>query len=142
MATPTVDTKIWLAIREHLETLVPSQPAEFLWPGENETVPEIGMEVTFFPNRPQRHYLGSAEPSYRQGMLQIGLMTRPGAVHHETFAREIAGDIADHFPADHRMTYANIVVRVRETPVPGPSFRDDRRNRWITPTTVYWHTEA
>lgn len=143
MATPTVETKIWLALRARLSSLVLSPVVPVLWPAELVTLPSgTALEVTHLPNRPQRRYLDGAEPSYRQGILQIGVLTIPGAAQHQAVAAEIAGDVAGHFPADLRMPYLDVAARVSEAPALGNSFRDDKRARWVTPVTVRYHLEG
>lgn len=143
MATPTVETKIWLALRNHLASLVLSPAAPFIWPAESVTIPQgTSLEVTHMPNRPVRRYLGSDEPDLLRGILQVGVLTIPGFSQHQTVATEIAGDVAGHFPKDARMTYDDIVVRISEKPETGQSFRDEKRARWVTPVTIRYHTEA
>ena len=117
--------------------------ASILWPGEAVSLPDgTSIEATHLPNRPQRLYLDGAEPSYRRGILQLGVLTKPGAANHQTFATEIAGDVAGHFPADLRMPFDDVVVRVSEAPAVGSSFHDPKRARWVTPVSVRYHTEA
>ena len=142
MATPTVETKIWLALRNHLASLVLNPAVPFIWPAEATTIPHgNSLEVTHMPNRPQRQYLGSDEPPYRQGILQVGVLTVPGFSQHMSVAMEIAGDVAGHFPKDSRMTYSDVVLRVSEDPQVGQGFRDEKRARWVTPVTIRYHTE-
>ena len=141
MATPNVETKIWLALRTRLAGLTLSPAATVLWPGEDASIPSgTAIEVIHQVNRPGRLFMGSTSPHQRQGILQLGVLTVSGASHHETQVREIAGDIADHFPADLSMTTHGVTVRVTEAPEVGGSFRDDKRARWVTPISIRWET--
>src|SRR5690554_1305869 len=100
MATPTVNTRIWLALRNHLADLVLTPVLPILWPGTNVTLPSSGraLEITHLVNRPDRRFIGSYEPHDRRGILQIGVLSIPSANEHaETAVREIAGTIAAHF---------------------------------------------
>lgn len=142
MATPTVETKIWLALKGRIDSMVLDWPHTILWPGRIVSLPDgIGLEVTYMPNRPLRRYLASDEPSYRRGILQIGVLVKPG-VSNPAYPQEIVGDVADHFPADQPMTYSDITVKVSEDPQVGGGFYDAKRNRFVTPISIRYHVEA
>lgn len=141
---PTIETKIWLALRGRVESIVLSQPLPVLWPGQTIGLPaENALEVAHMVNRPARRFIGSDEPHDRRGILQIGLLsTLSNNVHAETVVRQIAGTIADHFPADLKLTYADVLVRIYEAAEVGTSFKDEARNRNITPVSIRWQTWA
>ncbi|WMT85566.1 DUF4128 domain-containing protein [Pelagibacterium sp. 26DY04] len=142
MATPTVETKIWLAIKARIDTLSLSQPHTTIDGDRPETLPNgMVIEVMYRPNRPQRRYLDGGDPPFRQGFVQLGLMFRPGDTSRP-HSQEMAGDIAGHFPADLPMRYGGITVKVSEAPEVGGGFLDDERQRFVTPITVRWKTEA
>src|SRR5690554_582616 len=115
MATPTTHTKIWLALRARVTSLVLSPVVPVLWPGEDQDLPTgSALEVIHMLNRPRRLFQGAGEPHQRLGILQLGLLTVSGPDHHEDAVREIAGDIADHFPDGLHMTAHGLTVKVTE----------------------------
>jgi hypothetical protein len=144
MPNPTIETAIWKALRARMESLSLTPAATIIWPADVTPLPDgTSVEVTHLPNRPQRRYLADADPSYRQGILQAGVMTKPQSnPEHLSVATEIAGRIAEHFPSGLRMTFQGIVVRVSEAPAIGSGFHDLKRMRWVTPVSIRYHTEA
>lgn len=136
---PAIETSIWLALRARLEGLVLSPALPILWPGENETLPAGNcLEVTHFPNRPDRPMVGSDASQIMQGFLQVAVLTIPGAPHHETVAREIAGTVADHFATDLRLTHGDVTLRITRRPDIARGLRNAERARWLTPISVYY----
>lgn len=139
---PSIETSIWLALRARVETLVLSPAIPIIWPGEGTSIPTgNSIEVTHFPNRTNRLFINSGKHQY-QGILQLGLLTVPGPAHHETVAREIAGTIAAHFPADLRLAYSSISVRITKRPDVSRGLRDTERSRWLTPVSIYYECFA
>lgn len=144
MATPSTETKIWLALRSRVESLVLDPTLQILWPGQNVDLPSgNALEVTHLVNRPSRQFIGSNEPHDRRGILQIGVLSLPSTNEHaETVVREIAGRVGNHFPTDHRLAYADVLVRIYEAPEVGSSFKDDQRSRVVTPISIRWRCYA
>lgn len=168
MASPTVDTKIWLALRARVETLLPwvlatgfwedsgfwrttdidapglKEALPILWPGQNVDMPSgNALEVTHLVNKPNRRFIGSNDPHDRMGILQIALLsTFSGNAHAETVTRDVAGTIAEHFATDLRLSYADVMVRIYEAPEVGTSFKDEARSRVVTPVSVRWQCFA
>lgn len=142
MASPTINTQIWLALRNHMADLVLTPVLPILWPGRNVDLPSgNALEVTHLVNRPSRQFIGSNEPHDRRGILQIGVLSLPSTNEHaETVVREIAGQVGNHFPTDARLTYADVMVRVYEAPEVGTSFKDDQRGRVVTPVSIRWQS--
>lgn len=144
MATPNIETMIWLALRGRVESLVLSPSLPVLWPGQGASLPAGRcIEVFHLVNRPVRPFLASGDPHERMGILQLSVVSPiSSSEHYETVVREIAGDIADHFPPDLRMTYGDVTVRVSEAPEVAQSYKDQGRNRYITPVSVRWYCFA
>jgi len=136
---PSIETSIWLALRARVESLVLSPALPVLWPGEEEALPAGNcLEVTHFPNRPDRQMVGSDASQLMQGFMQVAVLTVPGAPHHETVAREIAGTVADYFATDLRLTHGDVTLRITRRPHVSRGLRDTERARWLTPISVYY----
>ena len=143
MATPTIETQIWTALRTRMAALVLSPVVPVLWPGEDETLPNGScFEVSFLPNNTDRLFQKGTDPHRYFGILNIGVLTVPGASYHLTYAQELAGDVAGHFPADLAMYYSDVTVKVMKQPSIGGGFRDEARARWLTPVTVEYECFA
>lgn len=124
MATPTVETAIWLALRGRIETIPGAMP--MAWPNEAFTPPRDAngvsvpyLRIDMIPNTTQRVFIGSTDPHRYRGILQIGVMARLN--QNLAVGMEIAGDVADHFPADLRLTAHDVTVRVTSHPSLGPA---------------------
>lgn len=144
MATPNVNTQIWLALRARVASLALTPALPIIWPGQNMDLPSVRcIEVVNMVNRPDRRFIGSNDPHDRMGILQIGLLSLPSKSEFaETTTREIAGDIADHFNVDAALRYQGVDVRFYEAPEVGTSFKDEARSRIVTPISVRWRTFA
>ncbi|WP_371870947.1 phage tail terminator-like protein [Pelagibacterium lentulum] len=116
-----------------------------LWPARLKELPkEWCLEITHLVNRPGRVFIGSDAPHQRLGILQIGLLTEINSKYDDQLSRltELAGNIADHFPTDLRMSYGGVSVRVTEAPEVATSFKDEKRSRIVTPVSVRWQAWA
>jgi len=144
LATPNLQTKLWLALRAKVETLVLTPALPVLWLSEDVTLPAGNcLEISYQPNRPDRLLLKGSAPHERLGILQLGLLTPYASTsHRETVIREIAGDVADHFVVDEALTYLDITVKVYEAPEVAQTFKDEARQRLVTPIIVRWRCYA
>lgn len=136
MANPTVETSIWQALRRQVEALPLSIPA--IWPGETESSAARHMLVTTITAPPARVLIGPGKHD-RVGTLQIMLRTPLSGLRHEV-EQEAAGVIAEHFPADLRMRFGDVCVRVTAAPEVSDGFRDE--GFWATPVRVRWQSFA
>lgn len=119
MATPTTETAIWLALRGRVESLVLSPVYPVAWPNESYQ-PAAGvpyLKVEHIPNRTLRAFIGSDDPHHYRGILQIGVMTKLN--QNVAVGLEVAGDIADHLPADLKLTAYGVTVRITAHPSVG-----------------------
>lgn len=137
----TVETAIWQALNARVQSmsLTPSVPVVF---PKQDAPDSRHIIVSWMPNRNQRRAVGSNSAHIRPGILQLSLMSPiPGqAVEVET---EIAGQIAAHFPADLRMSFGGVTVRVTQAPDVATAFRasdvggSNRDGKfWHTPVSV------
>lgn len=123
---PTVETSIWLALRARVASLALSPVLPVNYPNEAFTPPATGyLRVTWIPNTTRRLFTGSTAPHERLGLLQIDVMAKLN--QNAAVAMEIAGIVAEHFPADLRMTAHGVTCRVTKAPsvampMPGDAF--------------------
>ena len=140
MATPTVETAIWLALRGRVESLVLSPVYPVAWPNESYQ-PAAGvpyLKVEHIPNRTLRAFIGSDDPHHYRGILQIGLMTKLN--RDLAVGLEVAGDVADHFPADLKLTAHGVIVRI--TAHPGVGLPQPQATHLMIPVSVEYETWA
>lgn len=137
MATPTVETAIWSALKARIAS-IPSAPA-IAWPNETMlTKPPTYLTVELIPNRTLRRFIGSNDPHQYRGILQIGVMTKLN--EQLGIAIERAGDVADHFPADLLLTSNGVTVRITSHPSVGPS--QPQTTHLMTPVSIEFESWA
>lgn len=141
----TVEKDIELALltrAEYVHGLVaPSLPVS--WPNKSFTPPSDGspyLEVRILPNQNLRPFLGSAEPSYRQGILQFNYLSPYDA--GPSSGTELAGQIALGFPADFVMREGGVKVQVQRTPDVGTAVPNPNGTKWLVPVSVYYEVFA
>jgi hypothetical protein len=136
----TIQTKIGIAIQNRVASLPGSFPV--LWTDDAPASPPVAsgqpapyIEAHHEPNRTVRRFLGSTDPHERPGLLLLTLCwplakvgTGSGKTHKDAI-REIAGKIAEHFPADLCMPFQGVSVRVTGAPSVLGSYRDDHYMR-------------
>lgn len=134
--TPTIQTKITQAIQARVATCLPAYPKVWtdgevtdLPTANNQPAPYI--ECHHEPNRTIRHFIGSNDPHEYPGLLLLTLCwplakvgTGSGKTHKDAI-REIAGKIAEHWPADLTLHQDGIRVRVTGAPSVLGAYRDD-----------------
>lgn len=120
---PSIETKIAEAIRARVASLPMASTYQIVWTdgplpsGQTSYTPtptQRYLRCTWTPNQTQRQFIGSNDPHRRPGVLQIdvmGLKTQASAV-----AREVAGQVAQHFPADMKLSFGGVKVRVMHDP--------------------------
>lgn len=151
MTTPTIETKISQAIQARVATCLPAYPK--VWTdGEPVALPTAGgqpapyIECHHEPNRTVRRFIGSNDPHERPGLLLLTLCwplakvgTGSGKTHKDAI-REIAGEVAAHFPADLAMDFQSVRARVTAAPSVLGAYRDDHYLR--TQVRVEWQAFA
>ncbi len=123
---PSIETRIFEAIKARVEALPMASSYDVAWTsGETTLVNGSGspytpvptkryLRCTFTPNATQRPLIGSRERNTRPGILQIDVM---GTVAQGAgVAREAAGQLAQHFPADRKLTFMGTKVRITKDP--------------------------
>lgn len=136
---PSIETSIWLTLKARVQALVLSPVLPVAWPNESFSKPAGGyLRVTHVPNLNRRLFLSGSDPHQRLGLLQVDVfMPRNQNV---AVALEVAGKVAAHFPADLRMAYGDVTVRVQSAPTVAQPIDDD--THLLVPVTVQIETFA
>lgn len=112
----TIESSIEVALfTQVLEMDLTGEP-RIAWPNVSFT-PVVGVshiKVDHFPNRNTRTLIKGSAPHTRQGILQFTVVTplNGGA----TVATNLAGEIAEHFPADLALYDDGVKVRIQQAP--------------------------
>lgn len=115
----TIEEKIEAALFGHARVMSVTGSPPLAWP--NVTFPEDGatkpstyIEVKLLPNNNTRVVSKGSGPHFRQGILQFVVRTplRVGP----TVATTIAGEIAEHFPADLDLFEDGMRLRIQQAP--------------------------
>jgi hypothetical protein len=123
---PSIETKIFQAIKARVESLPMAATYDIVWTtGDNAFETGAGtsytpsptkayLRCTWTPNATQRQFIGSKDPHRRPGILQIDVMGTKAL--GSGVAHEVAGQVAQHFPADMRLRFMDVKVRVLRDP--------------------------
>lgn len=133
---PTVETKIWLALKDRIETLPNAVPVAY--PGDMFTPPNGPWIAVGRVTQPPRRMLVKAGPHDRAGTLTLSYVAPMGLALASY--EEKAGIIASHFGTDLTMTYEDVTVRITGSPHVAEGYQDD--GLWRTPVNVRWQSYA
>lgn len=116
---PTVPENIETALFDRALTLSITGDPPLAWPNipfpdEGEDKPTTFIEVRHFPNNNTRLALKGSDPHMRQGILQFTIFTPRNEGYD--LATTLAGEIADHFPADLALFEDDVRVRIQRAP--------------------------
>jgi hypothetical protein len=152
---PTTETSIWLALKARVQSLpapvnFPAQTGRVDWPGVPFTKPHANgqaapyLECRLLPNTAQRVFIGSSDPHRRMGILQLTYMhpivlANATNVDWQAQFSQIGGAIAEHFPADLRMTFEDVTVRVEKAPDVSQAFVDEAW--WRVPVSIRYRND-
>ena len=116
---PATQTTDWLALQGHISKLVTSPLMQVFEPGEIFTAPTDAtgpapyILVSDVTNDPVRGGI-SGVPSIRSGTLMLTVMWPIARSVTHPQLREIAGQIAAHFPEDQCMSFGPSRLRVTQ----------------------------
>lgn len=112
----TTETLIMEALFARLGTLVFAPAMPIAWPNVAFTPPADHryLRVQFVPNVANRMMISSDGTHQLLGLLQVSVYWTKG--QGESAAREIAGQIAAHFPADLTLASGGTNVRITKRP--------------------------
>lgn len=126
MSVPSIETRIFEAIKARVASLPMASSYDIVWTaGDNLMETGSGasyapsptkryLRCTWTPNATQRRFLKGTDPHQRMGVIQIDVM---GLKSQSTgVAREAAGQVAAHFPADQPMRFMGAQLRVMKAP--------------------------
>jgi len=121
---PSIEATDWLALRSRIDTLVTDpamtafDPGAIVTPPSDANGPLPFILLSDVPNDPQRIGIsrrGSAGVDHiRSGTLMLAVQWPIARAISHIQLREIAGQIAAHFPADTCMTYGPSRLRVTQ----------------------------
>ncbi|WP_293921145.1 phage tail terminator-like protein [Sphingobium sp. UBA5915] len=122
---PSIETTDWLALRSRVDTLITDPVIPIYDPGALVTPPKDGSNnplpfilLSDATNDPQRIGLSSrgihGVDHIRTGTLMLTLQWPIARDVSHAQIKEIAGQIAAHFPADACMTYGQSRLRVTQ----------------------------
>lgn len=123
------ETKIMRALLDHMEEFATDLPIS--WPGVAFTPPSDSngplpyLAITFIPNGAERRFIGSTDPHRFIGMLQVSVFWPKNK--GEVAPRNVAGAVADHYPADMRLVNGSVTVRITNRPDVAPMLVEDAR---------------
>lgn len=136
---PTIETKIWIALKARMSALVLSPVHPVAWPNEAfspptnpDGSPKGYLRVNHIPNINNRLFLNGANPHQRLSLLQIDVFEKIN--EDASVAIELAGLVAAHFPADLKMIFQGVGSRVTRAPEVAQSIPDG--SYLMTPVTV------
>jgi len=136
----TIDEAIKAALTAQIEALELTDDPPIAWPNEHFEAPNPPapyIDVDFIPNRNTRLVLGSA-PHLRQGILQLTVKV-PINTGTET-ADELAGSIAEQFPADLTLFEDDIKVRIQQAPDVLPGSKSANSVWWETVVSIRYES--
>jgi hypothetical protein len=142
---PTIAESIEAALFAHTLTLDVTGDPPLAWPNttfpeEGEAKPATYVEVIHLPNRNTRYFMNGGDPHLRQGILQLTIFT-PLLVG-PTPATTLAGEIAEHFPADLALFEDDIKVRIQKAPDIIAADKTDDDVSWSARCDVYYEVYA
>lgn len=133
----TIEEKIERALLAHVALLdldpdVPLALPNVPFPPQGQDKPPTYIEVLHFRNANRRLFLKGSAPHLRQGILQLTVITPLNRGPQD--ATELAGQVAEHFPADLDLFEDGVRVRIQQAPdVMAPDKTDVS---WDVPVSV------
>jgi hypothetical protein len=137
MAFATPEAKIEAALLGRLAALTLTPAIAVAWPGQTfpaagQTKPDNYLRVEHGAVAKTRPFLSTT--SRQRGNLFVSACLKLGT--STTAATDIAGKIADHFPADHEETVEGVSIRITQRPEVQGGYRDETDQRWRVPVVI------
>jgi hypothetical protein len=117
MTIATIETSIREAIAARVATIPVADQFPIVWTDEPSYSPDAStpyLRCSLFFNTTRRLFLNGADPHQRLNLLQIDVMAKRSWTGVQ--ATQVAGQIAQHFAADTRMTFGDVTARVTAAP--------------------------
>lgn len=139
---PSVETKIWMAIRERINSI----PLDFdkAWPAEAFATSYAGEKLLPFLRigsvsvAPVPVFIEHGKRHIRTGTIIITLVHPMGQL--SSVYDEHAGQIAQHFRDGTMMDYDGVCVKITAQPHVQPGYEDN--GYWQVPISIPWRTFA
>lgn len=136
MASIRTETKIADALKARLAALTFSPVLQIAWPNVDFTPPSgTYLRVDDLRNTTDRVVISNGGPHRQQGIMQVTVMAPVNS--GENAALEIAGQIADWFMAEPRLSFTGGSVRITKRP-DIVSLKSPDGTRWQLPVSVSW----
>jgi len=121
-----------------IEASPPIAWPNFKFPADGEEKPATYIEARLLPNNNTRIVMKGSGPHLRQGILQFTVRTplNVGA----TPATTMAGEIAEHFPADLDLFEDGIRVRIQQAPDMTQAEPTDDEVSWAVRVDIRYET--
>ncbi|MGN6538944.1 MAG: phage tail terminator-like protein [Mesorhizobium sp.] len=117
MSTATIQTAMREAVAARVATIPVVDQFPIVWTDEPSYSPDAStpyLRCSLFYNTTRRLFLNGADPHQRLNLLQIDVMAKRSWTGKQ--ATQVAGQIAQHFAADTRMTFGDVICRVTAAP--------------------------
>jgi len=127
---PSTQTNDWLALKSRVDTLVITpalktfDPGAIVTPPSDATGPAPFILLSDVTNDPVRVGINRSVPHVRSGTLMLAVQWPVARAVSHTQLKEIAGQIAAHFPADTCMSYGASRLRVTTDASALPAYVD------------------
>jgi len=127
---PAIETTDWLALKRHIDTLVTDpvmlrfDPGAIVTPPKDALGPAPFILLSDVVNDPVRMGINRSVPHIRSGTLMLAVQWPIARAVTHTQLKEIAGQIAAHFPADTCMSYGPSRLRVTTDASALPAYVD------------------
>lgn len=139
----TIEENIEAALFARVATLAGSPPIAYpnrAFPTPGSTKPATYIEVRNLRNVNDRRFVKGTDPHFRQGILQLDVLTPLNAGSDPSNA--LAGAVAAHFPADTDLYSEGIRVRIQAAPDLSSSHKTDDGVSWSTSVSVRYEAFA
>lgn len=116
---PSIETTDWLALKKRIDTLVTNpamvrfEPDATITPPKDAIGPAPYVLISDVVNDPVRGGI-SGVPAIRSGTLMLSVMWPIARAASHTQLKEMAGQVAAHFPEDLCMSYGPSRLRVTQ----------------------------
>lgn len=142
--TPSVETKIWMAMKSRINTLMPAVPKA--WPAQRYEPPTSGippaqqsyLRIGRVIAEPTRQVIASGKPHQRTGYLIITLVHKLVQSYGLEVYEDMAGSIAEHFKDGTCMSFRGVTVSVPSYPHVMEGYEED--GYWTVPVRIPWRS--
>lgn len=139
IAMPTVETKIWLALKARIESMSLGFPVA--WPGQLFTPSnEPYLRVAHVVARPAAQLVDSGKPHQRTGRLIVTLVYPLSQKQTYEVYVDLQGQIAKHFADGTKLYKDGVCVSVDEYPQAQDGYEDS--GWWNAPVNIAWRCFA